>query len=811
MRFSLHATQGLTIVVMGVLAIALALTTGEVYRDLAVANQRTALGDLIGLKTRDLLQELTVTASDVGLQLQHDSAFRRAFDNGDIAQLNAQLDDQFHQYFVAAEVIKLQRLRARDLNFNIIATSNAKSTNRLGADEVCPALIERARQRSGAQRLKSLSGLCLKQDKLYHSVIVPIGGLRPRGYLEVISDPVHSLKAVKTALSLPLKIKVARGETLYRSHDWPRDDVLLRMLVAEHAVKSASDLPAINIAVASDMHVLNKELHTTRYGVVMVASIATLVAVVLALWILQRTAVEPLNALKRHMLLLQRDRKRLGEPIPLQGTREIRQVAEGFNVLNGELKSLYRTLEHMAYTDSLTELPNRAHFQERLNSMTEAGRPFALVLIDLDRFKEVNDSYGHDVGDQLLKEIGARLKGVLRSSDVLIRLDSSEVSNSPYGSLARLGGDEFSALLHGIRDESSAVIVAEKLIGVMEPRFEIKGHSLLMRISLGIALYPEHGADPMMLLQQADMSMYYAKQRGCGYALADHTRHSEALARSELERDLHEAIGNDGLELHYQPKIVLRDMRICCAEALLRWPHPQRGYIPPDQFIPLAEQSGLIHALTRWVLNRALEHCAKWMAAGHWLGVSVNISAANLRDPGLVEEVQAALLKWGVPPMALILELTESAFMDDADRALDVLTRFDAMGVGLSIDDFGTGYSSLSYLKRLPVDEIKIDKSFVMDITSDNNDAIIVRSTIDLAHNMGLKVVAEGAQSEEVLAQLSALKCDMAQGYFISRPIPFEALLPWLVEPGRVVRMCDRKAATVPLVCAADIASDAAR
>lgn len=793
MRFSLRATQGLTIFVMGLLAIVLALTTGEVYRHLAVANQRAALGDLVGLKTRDLLRALELTSRDVGLQLQHDAAFRRDFDAANLPQLRSQLENQFHQYFVTAGVLKLERVGARDLDFRMLATAASAEMSSAGSGEVCPDLIRRARLRGGAQRLKSLGQLCLYRGRLYYSVIVPIGGLRPRGYLEVITDPVHSLKAVESALSLPLQIQRTSGEVLHRSSNWPGSDTLSRMLLASYQVKAADSLPALTIMVASDMHSLNKELQTTRYGVVAVAGIATLLATFLGLWILQRTAVEPLDALRRHMLLLQRDRRRLGEPIAVRGTDEIQQLAEGFNLLSAELNNLYGTLERMAYTDALTELPNRARFQETLDSMTRTGRPFALALIDLDRFKEINDSFGHNIGDQLLKEIGTRLKGVLRSSDILVRLDNAEVTHSTYDTLARLGGDEFSALLYGIDNAASAATVAQKLIGVMDAPFDIKGHSVSMSMSLGIALYPEHATDPMMLLQHADMAMYHAKQRGGGYALADQARHGEALARSALGRDLHDAIKGDGLELHYQPKIVLHDMRICCVEALLRWRHPQHGYIPPDQFIPIAEQTGLIHGLTRWVLNRALEQCSQWIAAGHWIGVSVNISAANLRDPALIEEVVAALGRWGVPPTALILELTESAVMDDADYALEVLTRFDAMGVGLSIDDFGTGYSSLSYLKRLPVDEIKIDKSFVMDIAADNNDAIIVRSTIDLAHNMGLRVVAEGVESEDILAQLIDLKCDMAQGYYISRPMPFADLLAWLVEPGQVVRMGDRK------------------
>ena len=799
MHLSLRVTLSLTVIVMGLLAVVLALTTGEVYRDLAVAKQRTALSDLIGLKTRDLLRELEDRSREVGLQLQHDPAFRQAFGATDTATLQEQLRNQFHQYFVTADALKLERLNVRDLNFQLVATSTADDSRLTGNTAACPGLIERARTRVGVDRLKILGELCLYQGQPYQSVIVPIGGLRPRGYLEVITDPTHSLPLMEAALSMPLQIRLANGDVIHQSSAWPRADVLPSMLVASHELATNSGQPAIVVAVASDMRSLREDLQSTRFGVVLVAGAATIIAVLLALWVLQRSALGPLNALKSHMSLLRRDRTRLGEPVVVSGNNEINQLADGFNELGGELKKLYQKLEHMAYTDSLTELPNRARFQESLDTQTRAAKPFALLLIDLDRFKGVNDSFGHDVGDELLKQIGNRLKAVLRHSDVLVRMDSLEISAIPHDALARLGGDEFAAVLAGVDNTVSATCVALKLIKALEAPFDIKGHSLLMRMSLGIALYPEHGSDSMTMLQQADMAMYHAKQQQCGYAMADNARHGESLARATLERDLHDAIRTGGLELYYQPKINAHAASVCGVEALLRWRHSQQGDIPPDRFISIAEQAGLMNELTSWVLNRGLEQCAHWTQAGHALGVSINISAANLRDPLLVQEVAASLRRWNVPASALTLELTESAVMDDAEHALEVLTRLDAMGVGLSIDDFGTGYSSLSYLKRLPVDEIKIDRSFVMDMKTDNNDAIIVRSTIDLAHNMGLRVVAEGIENAETLEHLRTLGCDMAQGYYISRPVPYEAFVSWLSDAKCGVRPFEDPSRPQPL------------
>ena len=790
-RLSLRTTQGLTIIVMGVLAVVLALTTGEVYRHLAVANQRTALGELMGHKARDLLGELETKSRDVGLQLQHDADFRDAFDRRDRARLTAQLHDQFHQYFVTAGILKLERIEVRDHEFRLLAASYDEGARWPANTTICPNLIQRARNRSGPDRLKTMSELCLYQDRPYQSVMVPIGGLRVRGYVEVITDPAYALQPIETALGMPLQMTLASGEVTYQSIKWPPNDALSNMLIASYSLVTPAGQAALTVAVANDMQALNAELQATRYWIVLVDGIATVIATLLALAILQRTAVAPLQHLKRHMLAVRNDRKRIGEPVAVQGNSEINDLADGFNVLGAELKGLYQTLERMAYTDSLTQLPNRARFQESLALLTHAAlnpaTPFALVLIDLDRFKEVNDSFGHDVGDQLLKEVGARLKGALRRSDVLLRLDSEATAGITNEALARLGGDEFAAVLLGVDSAERAASVVQKLTKALEPAFHIAGHTLHMRMSAGIALYPEHGKDPMTLLQQADMAMYYAKQRQSGYAVSDSTRHAEWLARVALERDLREALETGGLELHYQPKTNVGGGSVCCAEALIRWRHPERGMIPPDQFIPIAEQTGLIHELTRWVLDRALEQCAAWHRAGHAIGVGINISAANLRDPQLAQHVDMALRKWNVAATALTLELTESAVMDDADHALQVLSRLDAMGVRLSIDDFGTGYSSLLYLKQLPVDEIKIDRSFVKNMEADNNDAIIVRSTIDLAHNMGLRVVAEGVENEATLKLLQTLGCDLAQGYFISRPVPYDTFVAWLNN----ARACD--------------------
>ena len=316
--------------------------------------------------------------------------------------------------------------------------------------------------------------------------------------------------------------------------------------------------------------------------------------------------------------------------------------------------------------------------------------------------------------------------------------------------------------------------------GFLRRMFSLGGLSLEIDASIGIALSPDHGHDADTLLRRADVAMYVAKRGNAGYAVytADQDQHSPM--RLAMVSELRRAIDQNELSLYFQPKVSLAAGSVTCAEALVRWQHPRHGLLGPDLFVPIAEQTGLIRPLTRWVLDAALRQCSRWRHQGLDLAVAVNMSMRNLHDPEVVDTIRHLLTRWGIPPARLVVEITESSLMADADRAMDVLGRMRGMGVGISIDDFGTGYSSLAYLKRLPVDELKIDKSFVAHIASDNSDAAIVRSTIGLAHDLGLAVVAEGIEDEATLDYLTGLGCDVAQGYFISRPLPVSAFSDWL-------------------------------
>jgi diguanylate cyclase (GGDEF)-like protein/PAS domain S-box-containing protein len=424
--------------------------------------------------------------------------------------------------------------------------------------------------------------------------------------------------------------------------------------------------------------------------------------------------------------------------------------------------------EHQALHDSLTALPNRTLFRDRIEQAIavadrEGGR-LAVAMMDLDRFKDVNDSLGHHAGDALLVEIGRRLRGVLRSSDTV----------------ARLGGDEFGVLISKPRTDQDVAVVIEKVRAALERPVLVDGLALPAEGSIGIAMFPKHGRDVDTLLRHADVAMYSAKEDKSGYVFYDNSRSESDPARLTLVSELRRAIEQHELVVYYQPKAALANGAVRSVEALLRWNHPTRGLVGPDEFIPLAQQTGLIKPLTLYVLEQALSQSRSWQREGMRLGVAVNLSVRNLLDAEFPEQVRRLLDEHGVDPELLELEITESVVLSDPVRTKRVLDRLSAMGVTLSIDDFGTGYSSLAYLSQLPVDEIKIDRSFVMNMTESDNDAVIVRSTIDLGRNLGLQVVAEGVETEEAWDELSELGCTFAQGYYLSRPVPAAELTEWL-------------------------------
>ena len=453
--------------------------------------------------------------------------------------------------------------------------------------------------------------------------------------------------------------------------------------------------------------------------------------------------------------------------VPDGGGDELGRLAAAFNRMQIVIGEREERIRHQATHDELTGLPNRTLFLDRLAAAISAARRrgelVGMLVLDVDRFKEVNDTLGHGFGDSLLVEVGRRLAGTLRESDTV----------------ARLGGDEFAVMFH-TAGEQGALEVAQRVAAALEPTFALAGVSIDVRASTGIAIFPWHAEDAGTLLKRADVAMYDAKRNHLANAVYAPGRDSHSLRRLAILSELRHAVEKDQLELHYQPVLDLRSGGVSHAEALVRWRHPQHGRMPPDEFIPLAEQSGSISLISRWVLGRAVADAARWSREGRGLGVAVNLSALDLRDDDLPGFVERLLREAGLPPLRLGLEITESAVMKDVGRARGLLAQLAAQGVRLAIDDYGTGYSSLAQLKRLPVQDLKIDRSFLSHLDEDGEDLVIVRSTIELGHNMGLGVVAEGVETAASLETLRQLGCDLAQGYHVSRPLPADEFLAWL-------------------------------
>ena len=422
-----------------------------------------------------------------------------------------------------------------------------------------------------------------------------------------------------------------------------------------------------------------------------------------------------------------------------------------------ERKAQTDALEYQALHDALTGLPNRSLFGDRLRQALLAARRnqkmFGVLLLDLDRFKDINDALGHDRGDSLLQEVTARLRGVLRATDTI----------------ARLGGDEFAVLTTDAKHPEDVVGTARKILASLEGPFAIGDQMVETGASIGIAMYPVHGDDPGTLLRRADVAMYVAKRSGGGYALYQPEQEAQTLRRSGLAGELRRAIPQGELVLHYQPQVTLTTGAINAVEALVRWNHPREGLMPPDRFIPMAEDTGIINPLTAWVIDSALEQLCKWLNDGLDISVSLNVSPRNIEDHSLEEMVARAIGNFKVDPSRLTLEITEGVAM--AAAAAKALHRLHEIGVRLALDDFGTGYSSLLYLMRLPVNEIKIDRSFVAALATDPDSGAIVRSAVGLGHNLGLRVVAEGLQDRMAEAVLVEAHCDAAQGFLVGRPM----------------------------------------
>ncbi len=455
-------------------------------------------------------------------------------------------------------------------------------------------------------------------------------------------------------------------------------------------------------------------------------------------------------------------------PVQVASNDEVQELAQSFETMRQGMQQREAQIRRLAYWDELTNLPNRAQFRQHVAQQIarsqREGAPCAVVMLDLDRFKHVNDVLGHAFGDRLLRAIGSRLAGAHRRDGDLI---------------ARLGGDEFAICLRDA-DAASATQVAERLRSALDQPIVLDDHTVDVGAGVGVATFPAHAGDADTLIGRAEVAMYSAKARQSGVAVYDPGADNASDQSLSLLSELRAAVERDELRLFLQPKIDLGSGAVLGAEALVRWQHPQRGLVPPMSFIPFAEQTGFIRELTGWMIDRCATRSRALQQEGDTpYKFAINLSTRDLVDQSLPQRLSRLLARDHIDPKTLCLEITESAIMDDPQRALQTLQRLHDMGLRLSIDDFGTGYSSLAYLKKLPLHELKIDRSFVMAMERDVADLKIVRSTIDLAHNLGLSVVAEGVETAQVWALLNRLGCDEAQGYYIARPMPEADFASW--------------------------------
>ncbi len=757
---------------MGLLCVFMVLAGGRLWQDFVIDGQRAMINDQTRMWIANLRKEFETGSREVVMLARSDAELRAAVRKPNKPAADRQLNRLSQNPIVktgASDMVALQLLTE---DFHPIAAVPEQTPDVEVGNTSCQNLRAQAGRRLGAEHLKSVGGICIVGRDVRYVVIQPLGEDSRDGYLQINYDMLRNFAAAETDLAgLSVRLSLADGTVLFKSAGWPKTDSGNdHRLVVEQALNINAPVKSpLNVAVSKDMAPSYADLAQTE-RLVMLAAAGVIALAVLILWMaLRKITVNPLQALVVQLRRLRSDKSHFGEHVMTTGNTELAELGAGFNSMSTRLKELYDSLESLAFTDPLTKLPNRTLFHERLEQAIEEAkrdyRPFALLLMDLDRFKDINDTLGHQVGDLLLQQVAARLRSKLRDIDTV----------------ARMGGDEFAILLPAVSDKH-ATMAARMLLQALRAPFRIEEQSLDIGASIGVALYPDHGVDANILIQRADVAMYSAKHANSGHAFYDSKLDQHNPTRLTLLGELRHAVEQEQFVLYYQPKVNLKTLQVTGVEALVRWNHPREDLLLPDTFIPLLEQTGMIRSLTPWVLNESLRQGQMLQDKGVPITISMNLSVRDLQDPYLADAFAEQLAALQISPRWLELEITESAVMTEPERALEVLTRLSSMGLRIAIDDFGTGYSSLSYLKKLPVNTIKIDKSFVIGMGRDENDAAIVRTSVDLAHNLKLEVVAEGVENEETLNRLSELGCDTAQGHYISRPLSAEELAQWLQQ-----------------------------
>jgi len=766
-QISIRMSLIIGMTVVGLLGVFFLLASGISHRDVSMAQSQAVLGEQVKTRLIDLRRELEAESQRIALLASAEPGLLQSVKSGKTATIVRHLDQAFDRPGATSSRISLAKLQVLDQNLNTQASSGKGVPESLLEHTNCVNLRAVAAKRKGAEIQKPISSVCIAEKNIFHLLIQLLGESPASGFLLVATDMTPRLTAVDGLFNMPVRLTYPDGSLLYRSANWPRDDELKNFLFSEQPFGGVRTI--FQVSVSQDVRGAVDAWEQVEHKIIGSAIFALLLAGLLVWFILQKTAIKPLRMLVTQLRKARSDKNRLGEHVVVAGNTEVAELGSAFNSLTTQLKELYESLESLAFTDPLTKLPNRTLFHDRLEQAIEDAKrdykPFALFLMDLDRFKDINDTLGHQVGDLLLQQVAARLRSKLRDIDTV----------------ARMGGDEFAILLPAV-NEKHATMAARMLLQALRAPFQIEEQSLDIGASIGIALYPDHGVDANILIQRSDVAMYSAKHANSGHAFYDGNNDQHNPTHLMLLGELRHAVEQEQFVLYYQPKVDLKNYQVTGVEALVRWKHPREDLMLPDTFIPLLEQTGLIRSLTPWVLNESLRQGQELQEQGVPITISMNLSVRDLQDPYLADAFAEQLAALQISPRWLELEITESAVMTEPERALNVLSRLSAMGLRIAIDDFGTGYSSLSYLKKLPVNTIKIDKSFVIGMVRDDNDAAIVHTSVNLAHNLKLEVVAEGVENEETLTRLIELGCDIAQGHYISRPLSAEELSVWLKQ-----------------------------
>ena len=760
-RWSIRVVPLFAILLMGLLAMALVLVADNLHRRETLKREQQYTQELLESSVKKTFQQLEYRSQElVTALLGNDIDYTDPKAVAGYANLKSKLSEAQRHYLVKSRRLSVVNINALDAGYTVLTQlDNAVNI------KPCQSLISTP-DSNNFSGYEASSGLCDAYGQILYVTTVSFGRHVPELYIQVAIDPIKQLKQLPMDLGMPAEILKHDGTPVWKSTAWPKEIASKSAIIRTQRDVAPSGKPLV-MAVLKDMAPYHARLEKTSYTIVMVAAAVALLTILITLSILQRTAVEPLQRLAMHVRKLSQSGSRLGKAVTISGNSEVAELSGNINEMTSRLSSMYDSLEQLAFKDALTSLPNRSLFRDRLEqailTSTERKNQFALMILDLDRFKEINDALGHHMGDQVLQQVSARLKAQMGIGDTI----------------GRLGGDEFAVLLQGY-NLPAAIKMAKALQEALKGSFKVDDHNFYLGASIGIAMFPEHGKAVSVLMQHADVAMYVAKHNKSGHCIYNPELDKHNPEKLALAGDLNRALYKQQFFLFYQPKLNLGTNTIDSVEALVRWEHDEKGMVPPDVFIPMLEQTGQVTELTHWVIEQSLSQARDWRDAGTLLTVAVNLSVRDLQITDAVTRIFDLLAKYHVPSLSLDLEITENSVMTDPVVALETLGHLSAAGLNVSIDDFGTGYSSLSYLKKFPAKTIKIDKSFVIGMDKDKNDYAIVRASIGLAHHMGLKVVAEGVENENVLESLRAMGCDYVQGYHIAKPMPLNELEEWM-------------------------------